>query len=36
MSALENLFTEGDKGRQEWAVISTWGLFVLAPTYFMA
>jgi hypothetical protein len=27
---MENLFTEGDKGKQEWAVISTCGLSVLA------
>jgi hypothetical protein len=23
-----SLFTEGDKERQEWAVISTWGLYL--------
>jgi hypothetical protein len=27
---LESLFTEGDKGRREWAIISAWA-FYLGP-----
>jgi hypothetical protein len=31
-----NMFTEGDKERQEWAIISSWGLLSWPWTHFMA